>query len=204
MLVQDNIGSYDFIFRTNDGGQNWTKLVLASNSAHHDIEFLPGCPSSIWFTDYNNLFFSSDTGNTWQEFIIDINNLEGRNIEFFDDQIGLLLCDNDKIFFTSNNGGITTSINDTSPMRSDFNLYQNYPNPFNPATTIKYELPKEGMVTLKIYDILGREVKILVNEKQSVGRYELTFDASNFAAGVYIYRLQAGEFIQSKKMILLK
>jgi len=90
-----------------------------------------------------------------------------------------------------------------------YDLTQNYPNPFNPSTIIKYQLPKEGYVTLKVYDILGREIATLVNQKQSIGRYQATFDASKLAAGVYIYRLTVrsglnGNFTTSKKMILLK
>ena len=83
-------------------------------------------------------------------------------------------------------------------------LEQNYPNPFNPVTTINYQIPKSGMVTLKVYDIIGAEVATLVNEEKTVGRYEVNFDASKFASGVYIYQLQVNDFINMKKMILLK
>ena len=83
-------------------------------------------------------------------------------------------------------------------------LYQNYPNPFNPGTNIRYQIIKNCFVTLKIYDILGREVQTLVNEKQSTGVYEIRWDAASFANGVYFYRMQAGEFTDIKKMILLK
>ncbi|NUM62181.1 MAG: T9SS type A sorting domain-containing protein, partial [Ignavibacteriaceae bacterium] len=94
---------------------------------------------------------------------------------------------------------------------TEFTLYQNYPNPFNPNTTIKYDIPaslnpsKGGtLVNLIIYDILGRRVKVLVNEIQQAGRYEVQFNASNLASGIYIYQLIAEKFISSKKMILLK
>ena len=85
-----------------------------------------------------------------------------------------------------------------------FALFQNYPNPFNPSTKIKYEIPKESFITLKIYDVLGREVAALVNAKREAGKFEVTFNANSFPSGIYIYTLRAGEFIQSKKMILLK
>jgi len=87
---------------------------------------------------------------------------------------------------------------------TEYTLYQNYPNPFNPATTIKYDLPNVSEVSLIIYDILGREVKDLVNTKQPAGRYEIKFNASPLASGIYIYQLIAEKFISSKKMILLK
>ncbi|MGD8777654.1 MAG: T9SS type A sorting domain-containing protein [Ignavibacteria bacterium] len=87
---------------------------------------------------------------------------------------------------------------------TEYNLDQNYPNPFNPTTTINYQIPETGNVTLKVYDVLGREVKTLVNETQKAGIYEVGFNASNLASGIYIYRLQAGEFTSIKKLMLMK
>jgi len=85
-----------------------------------------------------------------------------------------------------------------------FELAQNYPNPFNPSTSIKYALNKRQFVTLKIYDIIGNEVATLVNEEKEVGRYQAEFNSANLASGVYVYRIQTAEFIDTKKMILLK
>ncbi|HSW56724.1 MAG TPA: T9SS type A sorting domain-containing protein [Ignavibacteriaceae bacterium] len=86
----------------------------------------------------------------------------------------------------------------------EYALEQNYPNPFNPATTIKYQIPKAGIVTLKIYDVLGNEIATLIDEHQSEGRYEANFDASKLASGVYIYRLNVNDFVNVKKMVLLR
>jgi len=86
----------------------------------------------------------------------------------------------------------------------DYNLYQNYPNPFNPTTTIRYSVTNTDLVQIKVYDILGREVKLLVNEIKQPGTYEIQFDASGLASGIYLYRIESGKFIQTKKMILLK
>ncbi|MEB2296458.1 MAG: T9SS type A sorting domain-containing protein, partial [Ignavibacteria bacterium] len=85
-----------------------------------------------------------------------------------------------------------------------YSLEQNYPNPFNPNTTIKFQIPKEGMVTLKVYDILGAEVAILVDEEKVAGKYEVNFDANNLASGIYIYCLNVNDFANVKKMVLLK
>lgn len=85
-----------------------------------------------------------------------------------------------------------------------FSLGQNYPNPFNPSTVISYQLPKAGYVTLKVYDVLGKEVVALVNEYKSEGRYNVNFDASRLTSGVYVYQLKANEYLSSKKMILTK
>ena len=91
----------------------------------------------------------------------------------------------------------------------NFNLKQNYPNPFNPATIISYDLPVDSKVTIKVYDILGNEVKTLVNEFKTAGSYKITFDANNnnqqqLSSGMYIYKLEAGNFSASKKMILVR
>ncbi len=83
-------------------------------------------------------------------------------------------------------------------------LYQNYPNPFNPITTIKYEVPELSSITLKVYDVLGNEIAILVNEEKPAGNYEIQFDATAFPSGVYFYKLQAGSFVETKKMVLMK
>ncbi|MCL4548440.1 MAG: T9SS type A sorting domain-containing protein [Bacteroidetes bacterium] len=85
-----------------------------------------------------------------------------------------------------------------------YELQDNYPNPFNPSTTIKYQLPQDGFVSLKVYDMLGREVANLVNELKKAGTYEVSFDAHNLASGVYVYTIRVHDFVQSKKMVLLK
>jgi hypothetical protein len=93
---------------------------------------------------------------------------------------------------------------ETNAQPDDYNLYQNYPNPFNPSTTIRYSIIQPDIVRIKIYDILGREVKTLVNELKQAGSYEVQFDAKGLASGIYLYRIETGSFIQTKKMILLK
>lgn len=85
-----------------------------------------------------------------------------------------------------------------------YELGQNYPNPFNPSTTIEYSVPKDAAVTLKIYDVLGKEVATLVNEQKPTGTYIVNWNASNFSSGLYFYKLTAGEFTQTKKMFLVK
>jgi hypothetical protein len=91
---------------------------------------------------------------------------------------------------------------------NQFHLYQNYPNPFNPVTKIKFSIPqgtgKEQSVNLKIYDILGREVAVLINQEMRPGSYLVEWNAINFASGIYFYRLEAGQFAETKKMVLVK
>lgn len=87
---------------------------------------------------------------------------------------------------------------------SVFTLSQNYPNPFNPSTNISFSIPNSGLVTLKVYDILGNEITTLINEELSAGNYTKTFDATNLSSGVYFYKLNAGKFSETKKMILIR
>jgi hypothetical protein len=87
---------------------------------------------------------------------------------------------------------------------NEYSLSQNYPNPFNPSTTIDYSLLKDGLVTLKVYDVLGKEVVTLINEVQLAGQQKITFDASALSSGVYYYQLVSGDFTSTKKLILMK
>lgn len=86
----------------------------------------------------------------------------------------------------------------------NFSLSQNYPNPFNPSTTIKFEVPKSAFVSIIVYDLLGREVKRLVNENRNAGTYEVNFDGSNLTSGIYFYKMTAGDFSETKKLMLVK
>ena len=101
-------------------------------------------------------------------------------------------------------GSGITGIEDGISLSKEFTLSQNYPNPFNPMTTITYQIPVGGFVTIKIYDVLGNEIKTLVNEQEVIGRYEVNFDVNDLASGIYIYKIQVNDFVSSKKMMLLK
>ena len=100
--------------------------------------------------------------------------------------------------------GPATSVAEAVRAPGQFSLRQNYPNPFNPSTTIKYELPKASMVRLSVYDILGREVAVLVDEMKNAGTYEVKFERSGLSSGVYFYRIEAGPFVQTRKLLLIR
>lgn len=85
-----------------------------------------------------------------------------------------------------------------------FSLSQNFPNPFNPSTVIGYQLPANSLVTLKVYDVLGREVRTLVNEREGAGDHSITFNAADLPSGVYFYRLTAGSFVETKRLVVIK
>ena len=97
-----------------------------------------------------------------------------------------------------------TDVKDDNNLPAEYKLEQNHPNPFNPTTTISYALPEGGNVIIKIYDINGNEIKTLINKAQNAGYYNVTFDASNLSSGLYFYSIISGNFIATKKMMLLK
>ena len=108
-----------------------------------------------------------------------------------------------------NAGNPTLSFNNEQSIPNVYLFDQNYPNPFNPITTLKYNLPEQSIVNIFIYDLLGREVRTLVNTAQDAGFKSVIWDATNdfgkpVSAGVYLYKIQAGEFVQTRKMVLLK
>ena len=124
------------------------------------------------------------------------------DIYFVDKNNGWIVGD-DGIMLYTKNGGVT-SVEPSVNNPFDFLLSQNYPNPFNPSTKITWRTPVGGWQTLKVYDVFGNEIAVLVDEYKNSGAYETVFNASNFPSGVYFYRLHAGDFIETKKMIFLK
>jgi hypothetical protein len=118
------------------------------------------------------------------------------------------LANGDEIWFDAVSmlkaNSTSVEFNQIRTVPANYHLLQNYPNPFNPTTVIAYELPVASHAILKIYDIVGRDVATLVNEKKEAGRYDVRFDASRFASGIYFYKLQAGNFSSLKKLVLVK
>ena len=178
---------------------HWFKIENVADKGRIQISV----SGNDWQTISNDI-----TGNneTWSQFGLDLSNYADSTI-----RLGF--------YFTSNGGGnyegwyiddiridgIVTGIgNIQNEIPNNFNLFQNYPNPFNPTTKINYEIPKRSFVTLKVYDVLGKEVATLVNQDMSAGSYEINFDASELTSGIYFYRISAGSFTETKKMILLR
>jgi hypothetical protein len=100
--------------------------------------------------------------------------------------------------------GTVTSVKEGNNIPSGYSLSQNYPNPFNPTTIIRYQIPKEGFVSIKLYDVAGKEIRTLVNAQQSPGNYSYNIDANRLASGIYIYKISVNNFTQSKKMVLIR
>ncbi|MBK7255785.1 MAG: T9SS type A sorting domain-containing protein [Ignavibacteria bacterium] len=108
------------------------------------------------------------------------------------------------VVIKTSNGDETTAINTNTETVKNFILKQNYPNPFNPVTNLEFGISKLGFVSLKIYDVLGKEVAVIVNNNVNPGTYKYNFDGSNLVSGVYFYRLEAGDFTDVKRMVLVK
>ena len=132
------------------------------------------------------------------------------SVSFTDANTGTAVGENGRIHRTIN-GGVTFVNQVSSEIPERFSLYQNYPNSFNPATKINFDIPKNGYVTLKVYNLLGKEVQTLVSRDLKSGSYTVDFNASKLTSGVYFYRLQAtpkdgqaGDFVETRKMVLVK
>ncbi|MBK6914153.1 MAG: T9SS type A sorting domain-containing protein [Ignavibacteriales bacterium] len=209
--------------RSTDLGSTWED---AKNISGNLVSFSPIIKSSdngnlvsVWASYSDNLWsiwgsFSVDGGSNWvspfpittsQNFSLDPDfSVRGDTLYLtWQDMRG----GNMDIFFKKFVIDSVTDIefeNLTNVDQKEFSLKQNYPNPFNPSTVISYSLPQKEFVTIKVIDILGREVATLVNEVKPAGKFEVEFDASSLASGVYVYRIKAGSFTTSKKMLLTK
>lgn len=125
------------------------------------------------------------------------------DIYFLNENTGFIVGDSGTILKTTN-GGIVFAGSNQEIYPKSYELSQNYPNPFNPTTKINFALTKQGFVTLKIYDITGREIKTLVNEVKQAGYYSITFSVSDLSSGIYFYRIKAGNYVQTKRMVYIK
>ena len=106
--------------------------------------------------------------------------------------------------YTANLSGLLAVNPVSTEIPLSFALYQNYPNPFNPVTRIDFDLPKSAFVSIRLFDILGREVKVLVSQNLNAGKFYTELNAENLSAGVYFYKIEAGDFVESKKLVLVK
>ncbi len=168
------------------------------------VKWVPGNPLNQ--TDFW-VYASSDNGSTW----IPLAGFAYKNadscIVYNLDSKGTYIF---KVLARRFDRGITyyskfsNVSNEVTLLPTGFSLNQNFPNPFNPTTVISYSVPSTLRVTLKIYNVLGKEVMTLVDAEKTAGNYNATFDASNLPSGVYIYRIQAGKFSEAKRMVLVK
>jgi hypothetical protein len=148
------------------------------------------------------IYKTTNSGYSW-----DVNYPENRgyrDITFTNADTGFAIGTYQNTLLRTTNGAVISNVLETAVAPSDFALFQNFPNPFNPITTIQYGIARKQHVTLKIYGVLGKEVATLVNAEKPSGNYSVNFDGSRLPSGVYFYRLTAGVFTATKKLILLK
>ncbi len=207
IVCNAGINSSSFkIYRTTNGGISFDSVIVTGTTGWgSDIEFLPGAPSNVWFSSGKKLFFSSDSAKTWTDGGLSLSIPWIRDIVFVNKKIGWALSDN-ALYKTENNAGLVTSVDNKNSIPTKFYLSQNYPNPFNPSTVINYQLSTFSYVTLKVYDLLGREVATLVDDYKQAGYYNSQFSITNkkLSSGVYYYTLKAGNYVETKKMVLMK
>jgi photosystem II stability/assembly factor-like uncharacterized protein len=199
-IVWDGRGA---IAKTIDNGDNWTTTFFTEPL--HGISFPISDTGQVGYSvgDSGTILKTYNAGETWY------NQISGTSenlhkVYFVDNDFGFAVGDNGIILRTTNGGGSISSAENETTTVNNFELLQNYPNPFNPKTKIRFRIANFEFVSLKIYDVLGNEIVILVNEEKPVGSYTVEFNASNLPSGVYFYRLRAGSFNQIKKMILIK
>ncbi len=216
------VGYRDANFMIKGLTENNTVITLSSPAYGWQGGLIPAAigfdnENKLWAGTYNFfantvqlLYFDFYNGNVWEEQELP----ENLNTAIFDINFRYIFLQkkssgtSDLFIATAGSGvwrfGEPTNVENDVSHISSFTLYQNYPNPFNPSTTISWQSPVGSWQTLKVYDLLGREVATLVDEYKEAGRHSIEFDASSLSSGVYFYKLQAGDFFSTKKLILMK
>jgi hypothetical protein len=190
----------DGVFLSTNNGTSWTAV---NNGLPKDVWSLAISGTNLFAGTNFGVFLSTNNGNSWTAVNTGLTNT---NVASF-------AVSGTNLFAGTSNAGVwrrplsemVTGVEDNlNNLPTDYALSQNYPNPFNPSTIISYSLPTENKVTVKIYNLLGQEIKTIVDRTESAGDHQITFNAGNLPSGIYLYRIQAGEFIQTRKMVLLK
>jgi len=191
------------VLKTTNRGNTWFKSMQLPY--HSRLR-------KIFFLNYNTGYAVGDTGlivrttNGGEDWSVQNSGTRKKlnGVWFLNKDTGFVVGDSGIVLKTFT-GGVMTSINSTTnEIPGNYFLSQNYPNPFNPLTQIKYDLPNYNFVTIKIYDVLGKELLSLVNEFKQAGSYSVTFDATNYTSGVYYYKIKTVSFVQVKKMVLIR
>ena len=200
------------IFKTTNSGNNWYQVYVSISPQGYwsDIWSLQFLNETTGYTtsSYGEVLRTTDCGVTWKVYQ-SISRYGFLDLYFTDVNTGYFVGGG-VILKTTNGCGDPIGIEPiSSNIPESYELFQNYPNPFNPVTKIKFSIPNNAngrneLTTIKIYDILGKEIAVPVNELLNPGEYEITWDGKDFPSGVYFYRIESGEYYVTKKLILLK
>jgi photosystem II stability/assembly factor-like uncharacterized protein len=194
-----------YIFKTTNAGTNWLvrfKQTQAWNNGSNSM-FFYNKDSGIVVGNRGDIQYTTNGGNNWF-YHPNTQNLTTKNLNKFalNNGIAAAIGDSGVIVFTDS---VTLGIEQiSSGVPNQYMLMQNYPNPFNPVTNIRFSLPRKSFVKLAVYDLLGREIEVLVNQELAPATYNFDWDASIYASGVYFYKIKTEEFSDSKKMVLIK
>ena len=186
--------------RSTDNGQTFQDASVPGNFSSVRTAAVNSNGDVFLSKDDRNVFLSHDRGSSWTQ----INEgIPGTTYVYS------LTSSQGRIFAGTSNSGAyfyddLTGIFSNTLTANEFRLEQNYPNPFNPVTNLEFGISKLGFVSLKVYDISGKEIKTLVNEIKQPGIYEIEFDGNNISSGIYFYKLEAGNFVRTKRMLLVK
>jgi hypothetical protein len=188
------------LFKSTDNGNSWNTVNSGLGTTY--ILFLYSFNSYLFAGTYNGgVYESSNGGANWINISTGLQNLDDRALTVFNSNL-----------YVATVGGVwkrplseIVSVKQISNLVPDeFKLEQNYPNPFNPTTIIRFQVKDSRFVTLKVYDILGKEKSTIVNKDLNAGSYSYSFDASNLSSGVYFYKLTSGSFSDVKRMVIIK
>ncbi|MGA2669784.1 MAG: T9SS type A sorting domain-containing protein, partial [Ignavibacteria bacterium] len=189
--------------KSTNGGANWALFTVPGTGT---IFGFSNMNNEFWYGMNNVVYASTDNGATFAaQYTNTVTTTVYQSLSFAQANNvirGWAVAANGVI--SRYNENMTAITRNENKIPSSYVLSQNYPNPFNPTTNITYSIPKAGNVKLTIFDVLGREVSVLVNEVKSPGTYNVDFNASNIGSGVYFYRIEAGDFSAVKKMVLVK
>ncbi|MFC1569291.1 T9SS type A sorting domain-containing protein [bacterium] len=196
------------IYMSENGGKTWSigYAGLEANSSLHDIVFDPVNPEIAYTSDYySGVYRSEDGGLSWQKINHGLRTRAAMGLTISSDGQHLYVATDGEGVFRLDVNGIPVGVRETEASQIAFHLEQNYPNPFNARTRINYSIRKSNVVTLTLYDIQGRTIRVLVNEIQNVGNYSVDLDGIDISSGIYFYQLQAGnQKSQTRKLLLLQ
>lgn len=213
-FTNDNTGyivSAYLIRKTINGGANWQNYLVPIYQGGFSSIYFP-TPQTGYIvggndinTPYPVIVKTTNSGLNWYAIGCQAN-FSLTSVRFINENIGFTVSNNGQILKTTNGGGqLLVGLNEPGKdIPSEYSMLQNYPNPFNPVTNIIFDIPKSSNVKIMIYNILGKEIVVLVNEKMNAGSYNVDWDASVYPSGVYFYKLVTDDFVESKKMVLIK
>jgi len=196
------LASDNGIHKSTDGGNSWNNIL--STSSFSAIEIDSQHPDTIYAgSPQGELYRSVDGGGSWEVYNNTFTNQEIMGVHKLQDSDTLIASARDGVFKVYDSYVLDVREDDPK-IPAGFAMEQNYPNPFNPTTTIRFCVGTYGHTSLRVFDVQGREVATLVNEEKDAGSYQVQFDGTGLSSGVYYYRLQAGGFSLTKKLLLLR